>query len=108
MKKIIRLTESDLHRIVKNSVQRILKEDNVLGNDFMQDGGNEMDNNTSANNNYQSFKDQKDDLPFGLDDDFSPLFKNEHDWGTQGEENIDPTFYEDPDWYRDDVIGEKW
>lgn len=26
MKKIIRLTESDLHRIVKESVQRILKE----------------------------------------------------------------------------------
>ncbi len=26
MKKIIRLTESDLHRVVKESVQRILKE----------------------------------------------------------------------------------
>ena len=26
MKKLIRLTESDLHRIVKESVQRILKE----------------------------------------------------------------------------------
>jgi hypothetical protein len=30
MKKIIRLTESDLHRIVKESVKRILKEDNSL------------------------------------------------------------------------------
>ena len=27
MKKVIRLTESDIHRIVKNSVKRILKED---------------------------------------------------------------------------------
>ena len=31
MKKIIRLTESDLHRIVKQSVMRILKEDGALG-----------------------------------------------------------------------------
>ena len=33
MKKVIRLTESDIHRIVKNSVKRILKEslmDNVM------------------------------------------------------------------------------
>ena len=30
MKRIIRLTESDLHRIVKNSVKRILREDNSL------------------------------------------------------------------------------
>ena len=28
MKKVIRLTENDIHRIVKNSVKRILKEDN--------------------------------------------------------------------------------
>lgn len=32
MKKIIRLTESDLHRIIKNSVNRILREENVLNN----------------------------------------------------------------------------
>ena len=30
MKRIIRLTESDLHRIVKESVKRILKEDNSM------------------------------------------------------------------------------
>ena len=30
MKKIIRLTESDLHRIIKDSVSRILKEDDYL------------------------------------------------------------------------------
>jgi len=31
MKKIIRLTESDLHRIIKESVYRILKEDGEAG-----------------------------------------------------------------------------
>jgi hypothetical protein len=30
MKRIIRLTESDLHRIVKQSVKRILREDNSM------------------------------------------------------------------------------
>ena len=34
-KQVIRLTESDLHRIVKESVNRILKED-VLGNDWYE------------------------------------------------------------------------
>lgn len=89
MKKIIRLTESDLHRIIKNSVQRILKED-VLGNDFMQKDGNELD----VRNNYESFEDQFEGLPFGPDDDFSPLFGNEHDWGVEGEEQFDPTEYD--------------
>jgi hypothetical protein len=32
MKRIIRLTESDLHRIIKNSVKRILKEDSTFDN----------------------------------------------------------------------------
>ena len=33
-------------------------------------------------------------------------FINQHDWGVQGEENIDPTFYEeeDPSDYKDDII----
>lgn len=112
MKKIIRLTESDLHRIIENSVKRILKED-VLGNDWHQD-------ETDVLNNYEPFEDQFEGLPFGQDDDFSPIM-NDHDWSTKGEENIDPTYYsqhndaigwnddepegyeEDPDWYRDDV-----
>ena len=33
MKKIVRLTESDLHRIIKESVNRIIKE-----SDYMDDG----------------------------------------------------------------------
>ena len=32
MKKVIRLTESDLHRIIKESVKRILKEDTTFDN----------------------------------------------------------------------------
>ena len=32
MKKIIRLTESDLHRIIKESVKRVLKEDTTFDN----------------------------------------------------------------------------
>jgi hypothetical protein len=32
MKKVIRLTESDLHRIIKESVKRVLKEDTTFDN----------------------------------------------------------------------------
>ena len=42
-KKLIRLTESDLHRIVRESVKRILKESNVGTHDYnnlpLKDGG---------------------------------------------------------------------
>jgi hypothetical protein len=38
MKKIIRLTEGDLHRIVKKSVNRILKESNYFENDVVPAG----------------------------------------------------------------------
>lgn len=90
MKKIIRLTESELKNIIERSVKQIIRED-VLGNNF-----HEAD----------------DDLPFGEDDDFSPLFNNyepfksqqmnnnEHDWGVEGEEQFDPTEY-DPEAYMD-------
>lgn len=37
MKQIIRLTESDLHRIVKESVQRILKEEDEYDAHFQPD-----------------------------------------------------------------------
>lgn len=79
MKKIIRLTESELHRIIKESVKRIIKED-VLGNDWntTEIGGN--DNITSVSNNYEPFDDQKVD-------------NGDNDWSVSGEENIDPTQY---------------
>lgn len=108
MKRIIRLTESDLHRIIRNSVSRILKED-VLGNDWRQGDDN------SVMNNYEPFEDQIDRYEAENE------FRNQHDWGAEGEEQFDPTHYnqdsnvlgwnddeaegyeEDPDWYRDDV-----
>ena len=107
MKKIIRLTESDLHKIIERSVKRILRED-VLGNDWRQDEDDVL-------NNYEPFEDQIDRYEAETE------FRNQHDWGAQGEEDIDPTHYdqhsdvigwnddepegyeEDPDWYRDDV-----
>ena len=88
MKKVIRLTESDLHRIIKQSISKILKED-VLGNDWHE---------TSIRNNYEPFDDQIERYEAENE------FRNQHDWGAQGESEIDPTFYEDPDWYRDDVM----
>ena len=90
MKKIIRLTESDLHRIIEKSVKRILKED-VLGNDWRE-------NNDDVLNNYEPFEDQIERYEAENE------YRNQHDWGTQGEEEFDPTFYEDPDQYRDDVM----
>jgi len=76
MKKLIRLTESDLHRIVRESVKRILRED-VLGNDWNIANVCNNNNITNVSNNYEAFEDQKD----------------EHNWSTSGEENIDPTQY---------------
>jgi hypothetical protein len=110
MKKIIRLTESDLHNIIKRSVKKILKED-VLGDDWREN------DETSVLNNYEPFENQK--KRFEDEEDFN----NNYDWGAQGEEQIDPTHYdqhsdvigwnddeaegyeEDPDWFRDDVMG---
>ena len=107
MKKIIRLTESDLHRIIEKSVSKILRE-GVLGNDWRQ-------NENDVLNNYEPFEDQIDRYEAETE------FRNQHDWGAQGEEDIDPTHYdqhsdvigwnddepegheEGPDWYRDDV-----
>lgn len=107
MKKIIRLTESDLHRIIERSVSKILRE-GVLGNDWRQDEDDVL-------NNYEPFEDQIDRYEAEAE------FRNQHDWGAQGEEDIDTTHYdqhndvigwnddeaegyeEDPDWYRDDV-----
>ncbi len=107
MKKIIRLTESDLHKIIEKSVSKILRE-GVLGNDWRQDEDDVL-------NNYEPFEDQIDRYEAETE------FRNQHDWGAQGEEDIDPTHYdqhsdvigwnddepegyeEDPDWYRDDV-----
>lgn len=78
MNKIIRLTESDLHRIVKETVKRAIKED-VLGNDWNATEIGTNDNVTDVSNNYEPFDDQK--------------LNDNNNWSTSGEENIDPTQY---------------
>ena len=83
MKKIIRLTESELHNIVNNAVMRILKED-VLGNDWHE---NEED---AVMNNYEPFESQEDEIPY------------EHDWGVKGEDEFDPTHYDN---FSDDIVN---
>ena len=50
MKQIIRLTESDLHRIVRESIQKILREDGEAG--AMGDGGG-MTLNFGGGNSYE-------------------------------------------------------
>ena len=87
MKKVIRLTESELKTIIRNSVNKILRED-VLGNDWRE---NEED---SVMNNYEPFETQQEDMA------------NEHNWGIKGEENLDPTHYDN---FSDDIVnGGDW
>ena len=77
---VIRLTESDLHRIVRSSVNKIIRE-SVLSNNF-----HEVPEDDSVYNNYE---------PFGSDFD-----EQEHELWSSGEEEYDPTEY-DPDAYID-------
>lgn len=119
MKKIIRLTESELKNIIESSVKRIIKED-VLGNNFHEVDKSQND----ALNNYEAdeaFKAQFEGLPFGHDDDFSPLFNNDasitgepldqtydQDREVQGWNDDEPEGYEypDPDMYKDEWFGD--
>ena len=89
MKKIIRLTESELRDIISESVKRLLSED-VLGDNWHED------NNEDVYNNYEPFEDQEE-----RDKEEEDYWDNVHDWGAQGEEPIDPSVYdEDPDMYK--------
>jgi len=92
MKKVIRLTESELKSIIKNSVNRILRED-VLGNDWRE--------NDNVLNNYEPFEGEERSNPFdGM--------VNDHDFGITGEP-IDQTHN---DINQDDIINggdpEEW
>ena len=90
MKKIIRLTESELKTIIRNSVNKILRED-VLGNDWRE---NEED---GVMNNYEPFETQQ-DTPFNG-------MTNDHDWSVKGEEEEnggDPTHYDN---FSDDIVN---
>ena len=99
MKKILRLTEGELNKIVRNSIYKLLSED-VLGDNWHEKQDDVL-------NNYEAFKTQEDET--------------EHNWSGQGEEDVEPMHYnqdgnvlgwnddeaegyeEDVDWYRDDV-----
>lgn len=86
----IRLTESELRNIVNNVAMRIVK--NRLNEDVLGDNWHEAETEETPFNNYEPFEDQMEN-------------QDDHNWGGVGEEDIDPSFYEDPDNYRDDVIG---
>lgn len=93
MKKIIRLTESDLHNIIARSVNRILKE-GVLGNDWRE---NDIDRTNGIMNNYEPFESQQ-NTPFNG-------MTNDHDWSVKGEEEEnggDPTHYDN---FSDDIVN---
>ena len=75
MKKILRLTEGELNKIVRNSIYKLLSED-VLGDNWHEKQDDVL-------NNYEAFKTQEDET--------------EHNWSGQGEEDIDPSYYEDVD-----------
>ena len=88
MKKIIRMTESDLRGLVARTVKRIIRED-VLGNDWRE--------NDNVLNNYEAFDDQK-TTPFNG-------MSNDHDWSVKDEDG-DPTHYDN---YSDDIEnGDDW
>ena len=94
MKKIIRLTESELMGLISRTAKRIIRED-VLG-----DNWHEAEED-SVLNNYEPFEDQMNDDPF------EGMYGNqeEHNWSGQGEEDIDPTYYDDPDIYSHNING---
>lgn len=81
MKKIFRITESELKSIITESVKRVLRED-VLGNNWHE--------SDDVYNNYEPFEDQEHHEQEN-EDGFNS------NWGVQGEENIDPTQYDDYD-----------
>lgn len=89
-KKLIRLTESDLHKIVENSVKRIIREYKwEINNDSRG-----LDTNF-YNTGIEGFDDEDD-----LDDDYKPLdgnlsFDNESDFYTSSEmdDNFDDSEY---------------
>lgn len=77
MKRIIRLTESELKQMVHESAMKVIRSINedVLGNNWHEN--DDMD----VANNYEPFADQ---LETG---------DNEHDWSLTGDETLDPTVY---------------
>ena len=86
MKKILRLTESELKSIIRNSVNRILRED-ILGNDWHE--------NDNVLNNYEPFEGEEHSNQFdGM--------TNDHEFGITGEP-LDQTHN---DINQDDIVND--
>lgn len=98
MKTLVRLTESELNTMINNAAIRLVKDtlSGKLNEDVLGDNWHEVEND--AFNNYEPFEDQIERY------EAEEEFRNQHDWGTQGEKEFDPTFYEDPDQYKDDIV----
>ena len=68
MKKVIRLTENDLHRIVRNSVSRILRETSLdeyeKGDEWMGQVFRDNENERTTDFNYEEWWRRKEDPMF--------------------------------------------
>ena len=105
MKKIIRLTESELHDLVTRSVKKILKED-VLGDNWHEAQEDQRD---AVMNNYEPFESQEDHNWSGIgDEDIDPTYYEPHDGAIGWNDDEAEGYEEDPDWYRDDVMGDNY
>ena len=98
MKQIIRLTESELKSIIRNSVNKILRED-VLGHDWREkDNDRIMNNYEPFESQFGSYSKTSHSTPFdGM--------TNDHDWSVKGEETEnggDPTHYDN---FSDDIVN---
>lgn len=82
-KQILRLTESDLHNLIRKSVNEILqmKKKNVIREDVLGDDWNVNPDEEEVNNNYEPFNDQLDNE------------EESNDFGITGEKQFDPTDY---------------
>ena len=82
-KQILRLTESELHNLIRKSVNEILqmKKKNVIREDALGDDWNVNPDEEEVNNNYEPFNDQLDDE------------EESNDFGITGERQFGPTDY---------------
>ena len=66
MKKVIRLTESDLHRIVKESVYRIIKENSKRNKRMIREFDDDLDDD--LDDDYCEYDDPLNGCPYSYDE----------------------------------------
>lgn len=81
MKKIIRLTENDLHTIITNAIKQCLKEDGALGGATSCAGIYDTPSSSGSYENGNAQKKQVTDIPFGG----KPL-KQKHNLGKKNDD----------------------